>query len=60
MEGHSRVEDIRLVYINECEMTFTYVVNFGTAGIQNRKLIMPTNVRRAYFQLTVNYILMLK
>lgn len=44
MEGHSRVEDIRLVYINECEMTFTYVVNFGTAGIQNRKLIMPTNV----------------
>jgi hypothetical protein len=44
MEGHSRVEDIRLVYINECEMTFTYVVNFGTAGIQNRKLIMPINL----------------
>jgi hypothetical protein len=44
MEGHSLVEDIRLVYINECEMTFTYVVNFGTAGIQNRKLIMPINL----------------
>lgn len=44
MEGHSLVEDIRLVYINECEMTFTYVVNFGTGRIQNRKLIMPINL----------------